>query len=204
MHAVRGHLDRARLPRRSPAARSACCSSPTVAFASASGRARREAAVSAGGRRARSAAISRDVVAFSLLSTPFDGRIAICGSGPEADAAVADAGARHTRPPRDERARVDGERGDADEREPTRPQCATAAGARRAAARHRRPSSDASIATFVAYSVCSGAIRSAASRPTPAPYASRARCPRGVVCGSVIMKNRKTRISGEVSSTHQR
>jgi hypothetical protein len=63
---------------------------------------------------------------------------------------------------------------------------------------------DARIATFVAYSVCSGAIMSAASRPTPAPYARRARCPLGVVRGSVIMKNRKIRISGDVSSTRQR
>ena len=36
------------------------------------------------------------------------------------------------------------------------------------------------------------------------PYAARSFCPRGVVRGSVIMKKRKTRISGDVSRTDQR
>ena len=55
----------------------------------------------------------------------------------------------------------------------------------------------ASTATFVANSVVWGAIRSTASRPIEAPNARRATRPSGTVFGSVIMKKRNTRISGE-------
>ena len=189
---------------RSPAARSACCSSPTVAVASASDCRADSAAVSARRSATRSAAISRDVVVSSLLSTPFDGRIAIGGSGPGRMRRSPPSGARHTMPPRDERRRVDRER---DARRRARAGAAAMRGSGRRSTIGRAAQttvSEARIATFVAYSVCSGAIISAASRPTPTPYASRARCPRGVVRGSVIMKNRKMRISGDVSSTRQR
>ncbi len=55
---------------------------------------------------------------------------------------------------------------------------------------------------MLAYSVRSGAIRSAARSPIATAYASRGREPRGAVFGSVIMKKRKTSTSGEVTSTH--
>ena len=48
-----------------------------------------------------------------------------------------------------------------------------------------------------------GAIRSTARSPIDTAYASRARRPAGIVFGSVIMKKRKTRISGEETSVHQ-
>ena len=60
-----------------------------------------------------------------------------------------------------------------------------------------------STATFVANSVVCGAIRSVATRPTATAYVVRARDPDGAVFGSVIMKKRKMRISGEDTSNHQ-
>ena len=64
--------------------------------------------------------------------------------------------------------------------------------------------SEPSTATFDENSVCIGAIRSAANSPIPTAYARRGPRLPGTVFGSVIMKNRKTRISGEVTSTHQK
>ncbi len=60
-----------------------------------------------------------------------------------------------------------------------------------------------SRATLVQYSVRIGAISSVATIAIAAAYLTRADGPRGAVRGSVIMKKRKTRISGEVTSTHQ-
>ena len=67
----------------------------------------------------------------------------------------------------------------------------------------QRIASDARIATFVANSVVCGAIRSVARSPTPIAYARRPVLLAGVVFGSVIMKKRKTRISGEETRSHQ-
>ena len=60
-----------------------------------------------------------------------------------------------------------------------------------------------STATFVANSVVNGAIRSVASSPTPTAYARRPARLSGIVRGSVIMKKRNTRISGDDTSVHQ-
>ena len=60
-----------------------------------------------------------------------------------------------------------------------------------------------STATFAANSEVNGAIRSVASSPTPIAYARRPAALEGIVRGSVIMKKRKTRTSGDVTSVHQ-
>ena len=60
-----------------------------------------------------------------------------------------------------------------------------------------------STASFVANSVVCGAISITASSPMPIAYARRPAPVRGIVRGSVIMKNRKTRISGEKTSARQ-
>ena len=60
-----------------------------------------------------------------------------------------------------------------------------------------------STATFVANSVVCGAISTTASRPIPIAYARRPGPVRGIVRGSLIMKKRKTRISGEKTRTRQ-
>src|SRR4029450_4565712 len=57
--------------------------------------------------------------------------------------------------------------------------------------------------TFVANSLVRGAISSTDRRPMEAPNARRAGCDPGVVFGSVIMKNRNTRISGDSTRTRQ-
>ena len=59
------------------------------------------------------------------------------------------------------------------------------------------------IATLVANSVVCGAIRTVARSPTATAYARRPAALDGIVLGSVIMKKRKTRISGEVTRSHQ-
>src|SRR4051812_15660814 len=64
--------------------------------------------------------------------------------------------------------------------------------------------SAASTATFDAYSVRCGATSSAASTPIAMPYITRAESVRGAVFGSVIMKHANTRISGDVTITHQK
>ena len=61
-----------------------------------------------------------------------------------------------------------------------------------------------STATFVANSVVCGAARSAASNPIATAYTRRPTFPVGIVFGSVIMKKRKTRISGEKARTCQK
>ena len=61
-----------------------------------------------------------------------------------------------------------------------------------------------STATFVANSVVCGAARSAASSPIATAYTRRPTFPAGIVFGSVIMKKRKTRISGEKARTCQK
>ena len=61
-----------------------------------------------------------------------------------------------------------------------------------------------STATFVANSVVCGALSSAASRPIATAYTRRPTRLEGIVFGSVIMKNRKTRISGEKARTCQK
>ena len=61
-----------------------------------------------------------------------------------------------------------------------------------------------SSATLCANSVVHGAIRSTARNPTETAYTRRPPSLAGIVRGSVIMKKRKTRISGEVTSSHQR
>jgi hypothetical protein len=58
--------------------------------------------------------------------------------------------------------------------------------------------------TLVAYSVVCGAMSSVARSPTDTAYTNRATRPFGIVTGSVIMKKRKIRISGEVTSSHQK
>ena len=63
--------------------------------------------------------------------------------------------------------------------------------------------SAARIATFVPNSVVCGAMSSVASRPTPMAYTRRPPRLAGIVFGSVIMKKRKTRISGEETRSHQ-
>ena len=57
--------------------------------------------------------------------------------------------------------------------------------------------------TFVPYSVSHGASSSVDAAPTAQPNTIRPSRPAGVVRGSVIMKNRKINVSGEVTSTHQ-
>ena len=61
-----------------------------------------------------------------------------------------------------------------------------------------------STATFVANSVVCGAASSAASNPIATAYTRRPTFPAGIVFGSVIMKKRKTRISGEKARTCQK
>ena len=63
--------------------------------------------------------------------------------------------------------------------------------------------SEASTAILLARSVVCGAMRRVARSPTPIAYTHRAGRPRGIVIGSVIMKKRKIRISGEVTRSHQ-
>ncbi len=53
-------------------------------------------------------------------------------------------------------------------------------------------------------SVVWGAINNVHTIATPIPNTTRATRPAGVVFGSVIMKNRKIRISGENTITHQK
>ena len=60
-----------------------------------------------------------------------------------------------------------------------------------------------SSATLVPNSVVCGAISSVLATATRKPNAIRPRRPVGTVFGSVIMKNRKMRISGEVMMTRQ-
>src|SRR5437879_5178637 len=57
--------------------------------------------------------------------------------------------------------------------------------------------------TLVATSVRIGATSSDEKNATAAAYTTRATRPIGAVRGSVIMKNRKMRISGEVTRTDQ-
>ena len=73
----------------------------------------------------------------------------------------------------------------------------TARALRAAAARRRRCASAASTATLAQNSVGEGATRSAASSATETPNTIRCLFPAGTVFGSVSMKKRKTRISGE-------
>ena len=61
-----------------------------------------------------------------------------------------------------------------------------------------------STATFVANSVVCGALSNAASSPIATAYTRRPTRLEGIVFGSVIMKNRKTRISGEKARTCQK
>ncbi len=61
-----------------------------------------------------------------------------------------------------------------------------------------------STATLLANSVPCGAMSSTASTPTDTPKTRRPTRPVGTVLGSVIMKNRKTRISGEKTSARQK
>ena len=72
----------------------------------------------------------------------------------------------------------------------------------RGRAAHTSASADRT-ATLVANSVVCGAIRSVARSPTHTEYTTRATRPFGIVIGSVIMKKRKIRISGDVTSSHQ-
>ena len=65
--------------------------------------------------------------------------------------------------------------------------------------RARPPSS----ATFVSNSVVCGAMRSVLATATRNPNTIRPPRPVGTVFGSVIMKNRKIRTSGEVTITRQ-
>jgi hypothetical protein len=64
--------------------------------------------------------------------------------------------------------------------------------------------SEPSSATFVQNSVVVGAIRSTARSATATAKTFRPVRPAGVVLGSVIMKKRKIRTSGENSSTRQK
>ena len=85
--------------------------------------------------------------------------------------------------------------------EPARRRGAGARASRRArAGSRRRGRAPPRTATFVANSVVCGAISTTASRPIPIAYARRPGPVRGIVRGSVIMKKRKTRISGEKTS----
>ena len=61
-----------------------------------------------------------------------------------------------------------------------------------------------STASFAANSVVQGAMSADARKPTETAYTRRPHALVGMVRGSVIMKNRKTRISGEVTSSHHR
>ncbi len=72
----------------------------------------------------------------------------------------------------------------------------------RGRAAHTSASADRT-ATLVANSVVCGAISSVARSPTHTEYTTRATRPFGIVIGSVIMKKRKIRISGDVTSSHQ-
>ena len=58
--------------------------------------------------------------------------------------------------------------------------------------------------TFAPNSVFHGAIRIDAITPTEAPNTMRATRPLGTVRGSVIMKYRKMKISGDVRMIHQK
>ena len=62
----------------------------------------------------------------------------------------------------------------------------------------------ASSPTLVPNSLVWGAIRSMLATATSSPNATRPTCPAGTVLGSVIMKNRKIRTSGEVTMTRQK
>ena len=64
--------------------------------------------------------------------------------------------------------------------------------------------SPASRPTFVPNSLVWGAIRSVLAIATSRPNRTRPTWPPGVVFGSVIMKNRKIRTSGEVTITRQK
>ena len=61
-----------------------------------------------------------------------------------------------------------------------------------------------SSATLVPNSLVWGAIRSVLAIATRKPNATRPTRPAGTVFGSVIMKNRKIRTSGEVTMTRQK
>ncbi len=58
--------------------------------------------------------------------------------------------------------------------------------------------------TLAPNSVAHGAMSSVQTTPSTAPNTIRAVRPDGTVLGSVIMKNRKMKISGEVITTHQK
>ena len=57
--------------------------------------------------------------------------------------------------------------------------------------------------TLVPNSVSHGASSRVDAAPTAQPKTILPRRPAGVVRGSVIMKNRKINVSGDVTSTHQ-
>ena len=61
-----------------------------------------------------------------------------------------------------------------------------------------------STASFAENSLVQGAMSSVASNPTDTAYTRRPRGLSGIVRGSVIMKKRKTRTSGEVTRSHHR
>ena len=64
--------------------------------------------------------------------------------------------------------------------------------------------SPASKATLVSNSLVCGASRSVLATATRMPNTTRPTRPAGVVFGSVIMKNRKIRTSGDVTITRQK
>ena len=175
------------------------------------GRARRvvapiRAAVCVWRSATRSAAIRRAVFRSSTVWTRRDGRIVdLRAAGPCARAAPRSVAGRARIPAAGDRARV-GDEHDGAERDERRAGRRASRGQQReqrpggADDRERAEQRDLGPELRLA-PARSGAPRAARSRRR---RRSRPRVLVGVVFGSVIMKNRKTRISGEVTSTHQK